>query len=361
MGHLPLLGIGMDKHDKNQKHESDTTGLDVPKDSSRHAQTHLEGWADKEYIPGVGYGIPGSSNMGYNVRVTAYNESKWGQKYVPEEVKKTAKYGNPEKILITEDEIISMAAEIKLKRAMDAEQGKEGKLRFGDARRATHEGTDTIDPSKDRLSFHKTNDHFKLDTSESRIFIGVTDSTGTWLNGSSIKSQRFIHIRLTTPTGRHYCDVAMTFEQFAAALLSPSDHPCTMTSYWSVNDENVLLKERVKPPESIDKRMEKRLADNLKENDEVLLNVVKQMQESVEAGKAMSKTKLAELIRDLERAHEHRLENSKFVVTQAKEETAKILESAAIHLSQTFGGGALTAGKIAAATNLLPESNSKDG
>lgn len=343
----------MDPHEQNQKHESDLTGLDVPKDDGAHANTHLEGWADLEYLPGIGYGFPGNANMGYSERCREYCRKKWGKDHVPDDVKKGQRYGSAEKQLITEDEILALAAEIKHRRAMDTngKQRKATRGKFGDRVQPTHEGTDTLDPSQNPSSLYKTNDHFRLDTSESTIHIGVTSSTGTWLNGSAIKSDRFIHIQLKTPTGRHYCDVALTFEQFAAALLSPSDHPCTMTSYWSVNDDNVLLKERVKPPESIDKRMEKRLANSLKENDEVLLQVVKEMQESIAAGKAMSKTKLAELVRDLERAHEHRLCNSAFVVSQAKEETAKILESAAIHLSQQFGG-ALTPARIAAATNM---------
>lgn len=313
----------MDPHEPSQRHSSGVTGKEVPQDSSVHAATDHENFEDHEFIPGVGFGIK-DGGFSSKSRSRRYNEAKKIDKF------------SSEKWLISEDEILAMAAEVQKRRAMDkVTEARNAGWSHG---KPTHPGFDTVDPSQDpeNVVHRGQNDRFEIDTSESRISIGVTSSTGSWLNGSTIKQSRFVRMEIHGPDGRTLVRVNCSFEQFAAALFSNMQTPCTLESYWSINDDNVLLTERVKPPASITDRMKQRLANNLDEVDERLNDVIKQLTEAAESGKAIGKAKAKELARELAICHEHRRENIPFTVEQAAEETGKILEAAAIHLATKY-------------------------
>lgn len=170
-------------------------------------------------------------------------------------------------------------------------------------------------------------------TSTSRILCFLVFSTGQYLNGSTVKHHNFVSIGLITPDGRHYGDIHMTFDQFAAALVSNSHIPCTWSSFWSVEPNNVQLQEVVKVPASIPERMEQRLNNRLDEFRGRVDALADKIQARVDAGKAMPKTELAELLHDIAVLKSHFDSNRDFTVEQAHEEVTSIVEQAAISVA----------------------------
>jgi ribosomal protein S20 len=150
------------------------------------------------------------------------------------------------------------------------------------------------------------------------------------LNGSKIRHRYAVNISISDPDGRRLCEVMMSPEQFASALFGNSHTPCTLSRYWSITDENVLLTERVRQPESIRKRMEKRLKHRLKEQNEALRTIIEEIQAQAESGKPARKTMLKDLATRIDRAVSHSAANAAFTVDQAREEITGIMESAAI-------------------------------
>ena len=137
-------------------------------------------------------------------------------------------------------------------------------------------------------------------------------------------------LRITGPDGRELVDVDMSPEQFATALVGQSNTPCTVRRYWSVDDDTVMLTERVRQPESIRKRMEKRLKHRLGEQADALRKVAEEMEAQAETKKPARKTQLNEWAERVGRATDYTAANAAFTISQAREEISSIMESAAI-------------------------------
>ena len=193
-----------------------------------------------------------------------------------------------------------------------------------------HPGTDAYDSAKDDM--HRQSDGYSLDKSRSTIFIGLTSCgpPGMALNGSKVYQHSVVSITITGPDGRRLVEIMMSPEQFASALVGNSHTPCTASRYWSTNEDSVQLTERVRPPQSIRKRMEKRLNHRLSEQAEALQEVAREMEEQAESGKPARKTQLRGFAARVARAVEHSASNAAFTVDQAREEITSIMESAAI-------------------------------
>lgn len=198
-----------------------------------------------------------------------------------------------------------------------------------------YEGTDTIDG--EHSEFREKRNHFDLDKSKSTVLITVANSNDTWLNGSAIPHRKFIRISLKLPDGRYYGSFEMSFDQFATALVLPTETPCTWDRYMDVNEHNVWMSEVVNPPQPIKERMADRLVSQLDDVDNKFEEAMTKLREQIDTGKAMSKTKLIDLLRDLEIVKCHADSNRDFVVDQALEETAKIVEGAAITIAMEHG------------------------
>lgn len=189
-------------------------------------------------------------------------------------------------------------------------------------------GTDAIDPTKtdDRTSNNRN--AFDIDRSRSSIALSMCQGE-RYLNGSAVKHRSYVSIRIESPDGRDLVDICMTFDQFASFLVSSSATPCTIDRFWSINEGCVRLKEVVHPPESIQNRMKQRLEDRLADAEARLDAVIATLDEAIDAGKAMSKTKLAEIRKELGIFKGHNSSNRDFTVEQAREEVSSIVERAA--------------------------------
>ena len=235
---------------------------------------------------------------------------------------------------LSEEEVLGMAEKIRKHREMKKTEAeyREGKRKRGDNyEEMCHEGTDAIDPEKNphKLPGQRSND-FAIDMSQSRISILGTTSTGTWLNGSAVKHNSFITITLTTPDGRRYAEAMLTYDQFAAALVSNSEQPCTMHTYWGMTDHTELLTEVVKLPDSIVGRLEQRLEDRIEELAKGVEESIAEAKDRVADGKGLPKSSVEKLIGKVERMAEWYRSNTAFTVSQAVKETTSIVEQAAI-------------------------------
>ncbi len=314
----------------DQRHPSGATGKDVIPDTHDRVDvdqtTRGPGCGVTLYIPGDGFlishgGFSEESKASvYDKKVRAIRKAQGdtGKRQLPQ--------GGT---FLGEEEILSYAATIHAHRRMTGAKGAKERI-FEEARARRHAGTDAYDSAKDGM--HNQSDDFGIDKSRSTIFIGVSSCgpPGMPLNGSKIYHHNVVSITITNPDGRRICDVMMSLEQFALALVGMSHTPCTLSSYWSISDESTLLTERVRPPVSIRKRMEKRLKHRLQEQTDALLALVKEMREQAESGKPARKTQLRDLAERVERAVEHSASNSAFTIDQAREEVTSIMESAAL-------------------------------
>jgi hypothetical protein len=296
----------------------DNTDIVVAKRGPAHGEKH--------YIPGDGFLI---SNGGFSEESKArvYDRRK-------KEIRSLQPGGNRKDIndsgtYLSEDEILNLADVINQHRAMTGAKGRKTAA-FDRARAECHPGTDAVDSAKDGI--HRQSDDFDIDKSRSSIHIGIctVGPPGAALNGSKVYHRSVVSLRITSPDGRCICEVDMSPEQFATALVGNADTPCTLRSYWSLIDESVLLTERVRRPESIRKRMEKRLKHRLGEQADALRKIAEEMEERAETGKAAGKTLQREWAERVARATEHSASNAAFTVEQAREEITGIMESAAI-------------------------------
>lgn len=213
-------------------------------------------------------------------------------------------------------------------------QAEEAKSQAHDHERFCYPGTDTQDPTKQdskyRVNRHRNN--YDLDKSESTIRIGVR-SGDRHLNGSMVRHQHYIGMEFTTPDGRVYGDISMTFDQFAAALVSNTSTPCTWDDYWGIEQNSIRLKEVVHPPQSIDERMVERLQNRFADIDARFDALKAKLDEKIESGKAMSKTSLVELNRELNLLRSALSANRDFTIEQSREEVTSIVEQAAISVA----------------------------
>lgn len=314
----------MDKPEKNQAHKSGQTAKKAPKDSAKFA-TVMD---SLDRIDG-GFVI---DSFGVSELQQAYNDQVGQERY------------KRDKLFLSDSLIRALMAQTKAKQSMDEEAVKR------------YPGFDTKMPDG---HIHESPNHFDLDKSDSTINIGIHSSRGTWLNGSAVQHHSYVSMRIHGPDNRLICEIALSLEQFAAALISNSSNPCTLTYYWSVNEENVVLQERVKPPQAVIERMKERLENAIDRNDKVGSGIEARLKEAVEKGK-MGKRDLEELLKDFGIYVDGRKNNATFVVEQALEESSAIVESAAAHIALQHN---LTAGQqktIKALAEGRPAEDSKE-
>ncbi len=321
---LAEIGEAGDPHMAAARHQSKKTGATGSKDSNLHSSTYHD-WKrphDLVYEPGDGFFIGGTETF------TMHERKK---KPMPKwfDGKKGA-YGMS---YMSEEAVLAMAAEINAARGMIA-QTERYLERADERRRECHAGTDCKSGAKD--SFHRVDDDHNVDCSRSTIHIGRA-SGHTILNGSAVQHQHYVRMQISGPDGHDLVEIALSFEQFAAALTGNGEVPCTVTSYWSRNNDNVRLREIVRETPSIRKRLVARMNHRQEEQLAVMSQIVKELRETAAAGKSLSKKKIDTLAADVERASHLFGENAQYAVEQGVEEISAIVESAAIHLGQTYG------------------------
>lgn len=299
----------------------DSAGESVVEDTLAHAKPWMVGeYGDKRdrlYVPGDGlYLSPhaiGDMERACRKSGVAHGEREYADRY--------------HKAFISEGEIEAwyhlIQANKRLDEAKDRQEQERAKYEA-----TCYEGTDTEDPTKNGCSYNDSRNCFRLDRSQSTVQLSIT-SGQRYLNGSSVQHHNWVHFEVRSPDGRKIVDVCMTFDQFAAFLVSNMATPCTVDTYWSITDECVRLQEVVKEPDTIHARMEQRLGDRLDDMHERLNAITDELDEQIAAGKAMSKTKLAEIRKALDVYKSHFGSNRDFTVLQAKEEVSSIVEQAA--------------------------------
>lgn len=306
----------LDLAPRGSRHPDGKTGRDVPPDSSLNSATESD-WGhdhDLEYHPGLGFTWSShrAQDWEYSAAAKKLPEAK-RSRFIPEQV------------------VLGMVDEVRIRRGME-----KSKARFlaRELERAEeqHPGFDTVDQSKTCTGLHRVSDDGHIDRSRSTIHMGIT-SGKAWLNGSAVQHTRYIHIEVTGPDGRELVDINMTMEQFASFLVSQGQTPCTLSSYWSVNDENIRLRERVRPPQTAQDRLRKRIQHRVDEQ----VAHAKEVLAALSTGKPLSPTKQAQLAGDIRRVVDHITENAAFTLHQAEEEVAGIVESAAATLSLSYG------------------------
>jgi hypothetical protein len=315
----------------DQLHPDGKTGKDVIPDTHDHASDashdRAPGCGESVYLPGDGFLV---SHGGFSQESKASVYDKKVREIRAAAGDKRTKFKLPQGgTYLSEGEILSYAAAIHAHRKMTGAKSRKEQL-FDEVRARQHPGTDAFDDATS--GHHRQSDEFDIDKSRSTIKIGLTQigPPGMALNGSMVYHRNAVAIDLTTPDGRHLATAMCSPEQFAAALFGNSHTPCTMTRYWSIHDEDVMLAERVRPPQSIRKRMEARLKHRLKEQEDALHEIVEEIAAQAESGKPARKTKLLDLAERIDRAVKHSAANSAFTVDQAREEITGIVESAAL-------------------------------
>jgi len=320
----------MKTYDDDQVHPDGEGGGDRIPDTHDHADVVLTarqpGCGETYYIPGDGFLI---SHGGFSKRSkgTVYKERVAA---IRKERGDTEKRRLPQDgTYLSEAEILEYAATIHTHRKMTKNKGAKERI-FEDARSKLHPGTDAVDSSKD--GFHRESDAYDIDKSRSTLFVGLSSvgPRGMLLNGSKVYHRSVVTITVCGPDGRRICEAMMSPEQFASALFGNSHTPCTLSRYWSLSEDSVLLAERVREPVSIRKRMEKRLKHRLKEQADALRKVAAEMVAQADSGKPARKTLLHDFAERVARATEYTASNVAFTIDQAQEEISGIMESAAI-------------------------------
>jgi len=319
-------------YDDDQLHPAGTTGANVMPDTHDHTDVALTtrgpGCGETVYLPGDGFLVShgGFSNrMKTSVYDDKVREIREARGEDPDKRRQLPQGGT----YLSEGEILEYAASIHAYRKMSGAKSAKEEI-FEEAKARKHPGTDAVDGAKDGL--HSQSDSFDIDRSRSTVFIGMSSCgpPGMALNGSKVHHHHVVSISISNPDGRQICDITMSPEQFAMALVGNSHTPCTLGRYWSITDDSVMLTERVREPESIRKRMEKRLKHRLKEQTDALRKVVEEMATQAESGKPARKTMLRDFAERVARAAEYTAANAAFTVDQAQEEITGIMESAAI-------------------------------
>ncbi len=318
------LGVDGDPHMASARHESKKTGATGPKDSNINSAT-CHDWKrphDLMYEPGDGFFIVGRDVFSMHDRKKK-PMPKWYDTKKPD-------YSM---LYMSEDTVLALAAEINASRSMIA-QTERYLERADERRRECHEGTDCQSGAKN--AYHRVDDDHNIDCSQSSIHIGTADGHQS-LNGSAVKHHRFVRMQIMGPDGLELVEIGMSFEQFAAALTGNGLVPCTVHSYWSRNADNVRLREVVRETPSVRKRLVARMNHRQTEQLAAIEEIVKELRETAATGKSLSKKKIEAVAADVERAAHMFGENAQFAVQQGVEEISAIVESAVIHLGQSYG------------------------
>ena len=310
-----LLGETGDPHEMRQRHPIVIPAASLPADTTRGAVSLDRHKHDLNYHPGKGF------------TYSDHRQHDWSK--AARDCGLTDKFNCR---FIPEGEIIGMADEANAHRKLvEARDRFLSDLRD---RKERHDGFDAKDSGKSGM--HSGSDDHKIDRSESTVHLGIMRGD-TWLNASQVKHSSCVAMRVHGPDGRQLCAVQMSFDQFAAFLTSQGQTPCTVTEYWSINDQNVRLHERVRPVDTVGERLGRRIGARVDEQFKDILDVAEQLTKAAEAGKPVNKTLATKLAGDLVRAASHTRENLIFAADQAQEEVASIVEQAAVHMSLSFG------------------------
>lgn len=245
------------------------------------------------------------------------------------------------KLHIPEGTILKWAAIIDKARAMQGEAKARRSGQHSDRpteayEAKCHPGTDTRDPARDPSNIESQSDEWRLDRSESTILITIS-SGDHLLNASAVRHSHAIHVSLHTPDGRNYGDFTMSFDQFAAALVSHSSVPITWNSYWSCEPGNVMLQEVVRHPEPVKDRFVKRLEAAQATVKKLTQEALQTLRDQIATGKPMGKNALTEILRKLEGLPGTMGNHTQFIMTQAVEEVAHVTETAAIWIAMNHG------------------------
>jgi len=308
----------VDKHEKSQRHKDFKTGKEMPKDKDDFA----------EFLGGI--------ELVYDEERKGFLVTSSQMRTFRRNLSETTDFDDPLNkrfdAFIHSSTILALAQELKVRGEMRVVQDER--------EHETYPESDTIINSEDVTG--KDRNKFGIDRSRSSIHFGMRRSQpGKWLNSSAVRHSHYVVVSIDGPNGRTLVEAAMSFGQFASALISNMNIPCTVIGYWSINDENVMLEERVHPPDSITDRMKQRLEDMLANNDrrgEVIFNTI---EEAVEKGR-MGKRDLRELAKAMRSYIELRSCNSTFVVEQALKEITQIVEQAAASIAQDFKAGSFS-------------------
>ncbi len=289
-----------------------------PEDTNAHASTiHVGQFGHKsDQLMVIGEGVYLSRHAVHEMErsFAKQNEAHGGERYED-------KY---HKMLIPERQIESWHREIQKNKEMTAARDRHRE----EYQKGCYPGTDAEDPTKKTGPLKDGANSFSLDRSQSTISLSMA-SGNRYLNGSSVMHQNYVNLSVHSPDGRELVEVAMTFDQFASFLCSNMATSCTVDTYWSVTDDCLRLQEVVKEPDSIHERMAQRLNNRLDGMRERIATLQRELDEQAASGKAMSKTKVQEVSRQLEIFSSHFDSNRDFTVLQAKEEVSSIVEQAA--------------------------------
>jgi hypothetical protein len=295
---------------------------ETPRDTLLHASPWHTGKhgdkADRLHVPGEGFYL--SKHAKYDLERDAATMAK-------AHGDNRSTFDLYHQLFISEDQIEAWWRQIEVQRKL--QQHADERVAAQKAYEATcYPGTDTEDPTKCTNKIHDKRNEFDLDRSRSAASLTIC-SGHRYLNGSAVPHQHYVRMSFDSPDGRDLLTVCMTFDQFASFLVSHSSTPCTYDDYWSLNDNCVRLTEVVKEPESINSRMSQRLNDRLDEMRKQVTDLQRQLDEQIASGKAMSKTRLAEIRKALDVFTSHFDSNRDFTIRQAQEEVSSIVEQAA--------------------------------
>lgn len=315
-------------YDDDQIHPDGISARDVPQDTLRNADLDLTtrgpAHGETHYAPGDGFLI---SNGGFSseskARVYAKKVKEINKARGRTKGKKLPDSGT----FLSEEEILTCAAAINAYRAATGTRSH-AEEEYQKTKDETHEDSDAVDSSRD--GFHSIGEEYEIDKSRSNVWIGACQGQGVALNGSKILHSRVVKIEVHGPDGRTLVEVLMSPEQFASALFSNSHTPATITRYWSLSDDQVMLTERVRKPASIQERMDARLAGRLEEQEQALYDIAEELKQQADQNKTLRKRALWAYAGRIRQAIEQARSNAAFTVEQAREEISSIMEAAAI-------------------------------
>lgn len=173
----------------------------------------------------------------------------------------------------------------------------------------------------------------------STVLMAITSSTGTWLSGCLQPQRYYVTLHVKDKEGKIVADVALSFEQAARMLLSNGNVPCTLTRYRGADGK--LKVEEVAIPETVHKRMVRRLGTVQEELKDRIADVEQDLYDILNGNKPGGKKAITELLHNIRVLKDHFASNQTYMVSRAEEEMQEIQENAAgqlgVYLQTQFG------------------------
>ena len=151
----------------------------------------------------------------------------------------------------------------------------------------------------------------------STICMSMVHSSGTWLNGAMVPQQHYVSLTLEDPEGKIVARAALTFEQVTRALMYNGEVPCTLERYRGIDGQ--LIVEEVEKPKTVGTRMKERLGASRSELIKRIEDLYRDVYEIVNGG-SHGKTKMKDLLSQIDTIKSHFGSNDDFAVHQAQEE-----------------------------------------